>query len=590
MEYWAVAEQLASFRPPSMTEADIQRLELEARRIGHGFEVSPLRFPELIGGDRRQDFPHFWLYPLVNVPGLWVTRLVGLHPNWAFTFTNCALLLMAFAIVSMEVSMAWAGLVLLGPLMWWLDKAHGDVFAVSMLASACALWARMPHWTLLFFAPAAAQNPALMPAWCLVAIVALSRIGREPGIRTRDAARVGLGVLVGAIVIVTPLAYYYTRLHVWSPLVGYTRLGWPSLRTMTSLVFDPNVGLIPNVPAFGVATIMVIAVARPSRRSVPLEWRNWLLAAGGWGLLLTGYAQSVNVNHGATPGVNRWTLWLLPLLLLVVPRRLSTESEAAPPRLETGLIALVVLNTAWGVWFFRPSLPEVYRAPTRSASWLWTHAPAWYSPAPEIFAERVSGREPPALPAAWEGCTKVLAIEGQWPAPCLPPRTIPSACLEPGSLCYANGADVRLVTTGDSDNTTSFVSLGTSSFPNVLTPQRWSPKQPFVTTLSTRITGGRAGDSGLIPQRLSTSALRATSGIAWASVWASTSTIALYLDTVAPDATLWLRVDVDYRGRLIDLDTDRTVADIEVGRSGGNPAAIKPATAVRHALLWLERQ
>jgi hypothetical protein len=73
-------------------------------------------------------------------------------------------------------------------------------------------------------------------------------------------------------------------------------------------------------------------------------------------------------------------------------------------------------------------------------------------------------------------------------------------------------------------------------------------------------------------------------------VWASTSTIALYLDTVAADATLWLRVDADYHGRLIDLDTDRTVADIEVGRSGDNPTAIKPATAVRHALLWLERR
>jgi hypothetical protein len=84
VEYWAMAEQLAAFRLPSASRGDILKLERGAQSVGHGFELSPLRFPQLVGADDRQDFPHFWLYPLVNVPALWITRLAGVHPNWAF--------------------------------------------------------------------------------------------------------------------------------------------------------------------------------------------------------------------------------------------------------------------------------------------------------------------------------------------------------------------------------------------------------------------------------------------------------------------------------------------------------------------------
>jgi hypothetical protein len=627
VEYWAMADQLGSFRLPSATRADILRLERDARRLGHGFDASPLRFPHLVAADGRQDFPHFWLYSLVNVPALWLTRLAGAHPNWAFTLTNCALLVMAFVIVSREVSTAWAALILVGPLIWWLDKAHGDVFTVTLLAAACALWRRAPLWTLLLLAIAAAQNPVLMPVWALVAIVALSRAsarGEEtrdvgsrapaepPGDSPREAlsrrrrrlapvmrASVGrsvlLGVVLGAAIVAVPLAYYFVRLHVWSPLAGYTRPAWPSVRTMGSLVWDANVGLFANVPFFGVAMIGAIADAWRRRRRVPLVGRDWLLLAGAWGLLLAGYAQSVNLNHGATPGINRWTFWLMPWLLLVVSTGAASQTSAMTrhQRAPAVLIVLAALNTASAVWFFRPSLPEVYRYPTLLASWLWTHAPAWYSPAPEIFAERVSHREPPVLPTAWEGCTKVLTIDGQWPVPCLPPTRVPPACFGPDVLCYASrSADTCAALPDDrTDRTdrTSFVPLGTAPFPWLLASRRWSASAPFVAALRTRIAAGLARDPQLRPRKVSESALRATDGVGWVSVWMGASTIAIYLDTVAQDASLQVRVDGDHHGELTDLDTSRVLATVDVSRSGEQPTAIVVPTAVPHALLWLQR-
>jgi hypothetical protein len=582
IEYWAMAEQLAAFKRPSASRADILKLERDGRRIGHGFEASPLRFPQLVAVDGRQDFPHFWLYPLVNVPALWLTRMAGVHPNWAFTLTNCALFAWAVMVVSRQVSVLWATIILIGPLIWWIDKAHGDVFTVSLLAAGCALWRRKPGWTLLLVALAAAQNPALMVVWVLVAsVTAISAIRRTTHRREM-------------------LTYYFARLHVWSPLIGYTHVTWPSLRTIVSLLADPNVGLLVNAPFFAAAIVWAIQSACRQRRTSPLVWTDWLLVAGAWGLLLATYTQSVNVNHGASPGINRWTLWLMPWLLIVVPRRASHASMPSGTATESGtgaasarrvfgkgrsyglaslvLFLLAVLNTVWAVCYFRPALPEVYRYPTRTASWLWTHAPGWYSPAPEIFAERVSHREPAVLPAAWGSCTKVLVIDNEWPAPCLPPASTHRACLGAARLCYATS----------SDDGVQVVALGEARFPSTLVQRRWSAAQTFVGTLRTRIETGRKRDPQLRPRALAESALRATKGVAWASVWMGASTIAIYVDHVSPGAIIQVRVPADYHGELIDLETDRVLTHVDVPRSDERPTPLVLATTASHALVWLE--
>jgi hypothetical protein len=488
VEYWAMAEQLRSVQRPSASRGELSRLERESQAIGHDFDRSPLRFPGLVGADGRQDFPHFWLYSLVNVPALACVMAIGLHPNWAFTLTNVVSISLAFAIVARRISVAWAVLILAGPLMWWIDKAHGDVFTVALLAMACALWRTSPAWTVTLVALAAAQNPALMPVWAFTCVMALwpilpiieaTLMHRRRAAPTRaDAStphadksvkpvsQLVTAVALSAAIVALPLAYYQLRLGIWSPLIGYTHPSRPSLRAVLSLLVDPNVGLVPNVPFIALAailtTVSAFGAARYSRSmggdggGDPGWRREWILAAGAWILMLAADAQSVNLNHGATPGMNRWTLWLTPWLLLI--------GGPVAHRRARALAALAALQVLWSVWFFRPSVPEVYRYPTMTASWLWTHAPGWYSPAPEIFAERVSHREPAVLPVAWPGCTKVLIVDGQWPEPCVPTAPAPASCLGTGRLCYATPS--ASATHGESGQTpTTFTPLGTPSFP-----------------------------------------------------------------------------------------------------------------------------
>jgi len=457
VEYWAMAEQMRTGRLPSASHGELIRLEREAVRIGRGYDKSPVRFEGLVGADGRQDFPHFWLYPLVNVPALAVVTAFDIHPNWAFTLTNIILITIAFALVARHVSVAWAVLILAGPLIWWIDKAHGDVFTVSLLAIGCALWRAAPSWSVIAIALAAAQNPALMPVSVIVSITALwcARAGdhQQQQQQQQRRRRVAAAVGAGAAIVAVPLVYYKLHLGVWSPLIGYTHPVWPSMRAMLSLLFDPNIGLLPNVPFLAIAGLGVIAMT--IRRTPRI---SHALAAFVCVLLLAAFAQSVNLNHGATPGLNRWTLWLTPWLLLIAAAAPSASAASASAASASArmLAALAVLHMLWAGWFFRPSQPEVYRYPTLTASWLWTHAPRWYEPAPEIFAERVSHGEPALLPTATPGCTKALIIDGRWPAGCTPPppASVPPECLGADRLCYATQS-----------SPTTFTPLGVASFP-----------------------------------------------------------------------------------------------------------------------------
>jgi hypothetical protein len=595
-EYWAMAEQLGAFHRPSLAPGDLRRLEREAQRIDHGFEASPLRFDHLVAADGRQDFPHFWLYPLVNVPGLWLTRAAGVHPNWAFTLTNCALLAVAFVTVSRHVSVVWAVLILMGPVIWWIDKAHGDLFTVSLLATGCALWYRAPGWTLVIVAVAAAQNPALMPVWLLIAGVAsvMSLMEIRGG---RGGAGTLAGAGIGGAIVALPLVYYMTRLHVWSPLIGYTHPGLPSMRAVVSLLCDPNVGLLANVPILAAAALAGLTIGRQrsepqatgerSTVAAPLararaSWREWAIVAGAWVILLAGYSQSVNLNHGATPGINRWTLWLTPWLLLIVPVPAPVRADAGVQRARHAIVVLLAaLHVLWSIWFFRPGLPEVYRYPTRAASWLWTHAPAWYAPAPEIFAERVSHREPPVLPNAWAGCTIVLLIDGEWPSPCLPTAPAPATCRGPDVLCYAVPGDA-------SGNQTTFVSLGKASFPTAIAPHRWPADAPFMAALRARVAAALERDFELHTDAATDATVRATEGVSWTHVWKGRSIMLIYVDNVRSGASLRLRSDADHRGTLIDLDTNQKLTDIFLPRAGEHPTTFELPATVRNGLIWLE--
>jgi hypothetical protein len=144
--------------------------------------------------------------------------------------------------------------------------------------------------------------------------------------------------------------------------------------------------------------------------------------------LLAVFGRVGNLNHGATPGISRYGLWLIPLAIpFLRDYRIGSVSKWC---LGVAAIAGVV----WSIAFYRPSLPESYDHPSRAALWIWTHYPSVNNPVPEIFAERLLHQEDIRPIAATPGCEKVLTYNGHWPDRC--PVVLPAQCFL--GTCYAN--------------------------------------------------------------------------------------------------------------------------------------------------------
>jgi hypothetical protein len=206
---------------------------------------------------------------------------------------------------------------------------------------------------------------------------------------------------------------------------------------MAALV-DPNLGIFVHDPLILIAAAGAVLVAltrRPSRLS---DMRHLVTLAVAV-LFAVAFTQTGNFNSGGTPGPSRYGLWLLPLAIPVIASSASTM----------WVRGLAVASILWCSAHFAPAAPESYLHPTALAERLWDRNPEVDNPLAEVFAERVSGQEPPPKPPiATTGCEKVLvAGDGMrvgWPSRCdaIVPNA-PSECRENGALCYAN----KLLTT-----------------------------------------------------------------------------------------------------------------------------------------------
>ena len=428
-EYFAMAMQFASGRPPSLSAEELQHVRQEFAALGAGFESSLLEYPDLVGRDGRQDFLHFFLYPLVVAPAMPLTTALGLHPNWAFTLVNALLLAAAGLIVLRHAPIvAWvAGFI--GPIVWWTDKAHTEAFLFATLSVAAVVFRDRPTLALIAFALAGAQNAALAAAFPVFAVLLWLATRR-----TTFTHRTWMAVIAGAALVAWPFVYAWVRLGRPSPMAEYAQHVVPSFGSVAAFAVEPNIGLLPHAPVYGVAVAgalaMVLTGAR--RNALPTLW--WWPAVIQI-LLLIAWTQNPNANHGGTPGVNRWTLSLLALSLPWV----ALARQALPPGGRAALTGIVALAAVMSAAAHLPSRPERYLAPTALAERLWSTGWMHVTPA-EVFAERTQGREPAVAPAHDGTCHVLLVADQQAPVQCAPPlQPLPAWCRGSGAMCYAIG-------------------------------------------------------------------------------------------------------------------------------------------------------
>jgi hypothetical protein len=187
-----------------------------------------------------------------------------------------------------------------------------------------------------------------------------------------------------------------------------------------------------------ILVLVALAIGLVARRR-PRAFVTWTHATSiitGLAFLIS-FAQATNVHHGGTPGMSRYALWLVPLAIPWLADADALGSIVWTRIAWTGAVVSALICA----FAFHPAVPQYARQPTVLADFLWTRAPTWYNPLPEIFAEILNGGETRAVPVATANCEKVLitgeADRGTWPLPCFP-QTVPQWCTRPGALCYAN--------------------------------------------------------------------------------------------------------------------------------------------------------
>jgi len=370
---------------------------------------------------------HFIVYSALAAPLI----ALGLTATAAFTILNGLLLAAAFYLTAARLHWTWAAVVFAGPILWWLDKPHTEPFTFAMYAIAFALFDSAPWWTLAAAGAAAAQNPGNAPLLGILAVSAAA--GRASVLKDR---RFWLGVLGGAALAALRPVSYLLRLGTATHVASGHDTHWVTLREYVTVLVDPNVGLLPQVPVFAAAVAagaVVLAFSAPRRLASP----GIAAAAASAAWLALVAATTANVNHGGTPGLSRCATWFIPL---AIP--LFQELDRLLGRRGAWMALPAVASVVLGVWMFHPARAEAADRPTRLASWLWIRHPAVDNPLPEIFAERMRGLDENWLPVATPGCEKVLLVgrggrDSVWPMPCAPAR-IPAACRGPGATCYAN--------------------------------------------------------------------------------------------------------------------------------------------------------
>ena len=529
-EYLAMALQVAGGRAPSFSADDLRAVESRLAATP-GFGDSRLVQPSFVGRDGRQDVAHFWLYPVLVAPVLAITERLGLHPGLAFTGLHLGLLTgLAWLLARRGDPMA-AAVVAAGPLTWWVDKAHADVFLAVTIAAAMCLHPGRPVAALTAAGLAAAQNPATLPLLAVLGGATWADRHRLGPLVTRQA------LAAGTILASLHPLYYLWHLGRWSSLAGAVSGHVPSLRAIATPVLDPNLGLVPNAWA-AVALCGLGAWVAPRRERLTV-------AAVALGVLAAA-ALTPNVNHGGSPGVSRYGVWLLAVTTpwIVTGARRVREWPAA--------VALVVLMaSALSTWsVYRPALGERSGGgPSVLSAWIWTRWPSADAPLPEVFAERASRRDGrPPVPVAIEGCSKVLTrgdgTEAWWPFPC-EPRTAPPECVAAEALCYADGQ--RVITPAPRQ-------AGFSWDP---VPERsWTvSRRGGLTDLAARI-GGPAGTTPLGRARWIADAY----DVQLPQIVEGPHGVAMWL-RVEPGAapTLTLRLDGETRVELRDTDTGETL-------------------------------
>ena len=545
-EYMMQALNFARFTGPSIDHRVLPWMQRRLTAIEPRFASLDLENTLPAVKDGRRDPVHFWFYAALASPFVWLADETDVNPVHAFALLNLLLLGVALRLALPRMRAPACVLLFAGPIIWWIDKAHTEVFTFSLLTAAMVLLRDRPWWSMVALGAAATQNPPIAVALLLVAGAEV--MGRRAALRdwrfwTGLAAGVGLAALHPA--------YFYFRYGQFSLLTSNLHIGIPSGAAFVATVLDPQIGLAGNFPGF---LLVVVFGGALLVRIAPRDYldRDITLAVAIGLFFMFSTAQAFNVHHGGTPGISRYAFWLVPLAVPLLIRAQLCRL-AWWRRLYW---ATAILSAAISCWAFHPRVGENAYEPTLLADFMWNRTPAWSNPVPEVFSETILREDSSFLvvPVATRDCRKIL-VAGRgsgmpmWPLPC-PPAVIPPRCAGPLALCYAN------LTSGRYEFEPSIAGYN----PKLIRFQRTWPvdSETFVRKIFNELDWQTLDNTPSRP-----GVVRNVRQVDRIWTWIGRDRLLLVLDGTGAKASVTLRPELPMTGRLYDVMSQRSVQELD---------------------------
>lgn len=340
---------------------------------------------------------HFWLYPLLNVPALWLTDIIGKPPSLSFPITNSLIILSALFFILYRSSLTkWqkifiTAFYLLGGTTFYLNWSHPEVFTTSFLLVGLILALDRKFISAAFlFALAAQQNPPLG----LLALMALF-IGAYFQYLEHDKKRAFNFVLqtvaILAILTLSPL-FYYAFFHTFNLIdkSGFADIHLISLKRLFSFYFDINQGMIVGIPWLFIILPATFVFAFKNQKKLNNKFLPAIAYLVSAFVIAIPTFSTTNWNAGLSVFM-RYAYWAAMPLALTITSLLPLLSIKA----QKILVSLFILGQ--GLWVIQYGIDghrSVFCSKnTNLASFFIKHHPRYYNPIPEIFLERGCGRE-----------------------------------------------------------------------------------------------------------------------------------------------------------------------------------------------------
>jgi hypothetical protein len=331
---------------------------------------------------------HFFGYPLLAALPFKLFAALGMHPFKAFQLVNyAALYILGLALRRFFGSdaRAWLGLGLFlgcGGVLYLNWTSPEVLSAACLLAGLLLFLGGAPLAGGLLGGVATLQNPTIVFFFVFAPLLKLwlgrqAHAGPDANLKPRLDRADFLGLAVGAAVFALPPLFNLYQYGV--PNVIATKFSDPQLISGTrlfSFFFDLNQGMVLGIPG------LLAALALCGWRGGAGRWRTPALCLL-FTLALALPALSVHNWNSDAAGMMRYAFWSAMPLLLALLLRLRAGTTPWPLPLGATLALALVQAASMA---HAASYSYVEFSPL--ARLVLAHAPRWYHPEPEIFAER----------------------------------------------------------------------------------------------------------------------------------------------------------------------------------------------------------